>query len=361
MTTDMEFEEFEQNLETARKIISSDKYIGELDQLSPYKNKRQLKNQIQYWCKLLLDKLYQAKDSLEELLQNDPYIKAYIGITKLAENKEPEEPLSICEAYEFQLTVLANSNVTWRERLFDQQSLQLRFPEDYPGKTMIHNQCHNNVRLIYADPDFWKIHHQELSTKQIEQQVADYLLKHYGMVFDFPYTIWRQMVINPIHRNFLCLLMTHFPRQYFQTNKNDEDKKQLLEIVAEHLESPNLDLSGYLASEQLSREQLIKLRNMSNQIRSSVKWCLDNDNKPLIQSQRTLPIRPRKWDKAMKLEQMVRLIYDGKGLADHPSNLALQFFGQAEPQERKLARQAQALFRYREYFRIEDYLKGHPT
>ena len=48
-------------------------------------------------------------------------------------------------------------------------------------------------------------------------------------------------------------------------------------------------------------------------------------------------------------------------LADHPSNLALQFFGQAEPQERKLARQAQALFRYREYFRIEDYLKGHPT
>ena len=67
------------------------------------------------------------------------------------------------------------------------------------------------------------------------------------------------MVINPIHRNFLCLLMTNFPRQYFQTNKNDEDKKQLLEIVAEHLESPNLDLSGYLASEQLSREQLIKL------------------------------------------------------------------------------------------------------
>ena len=155
--------------------------------------------------------------------------------------------------------------------------------------------------------------------------------------------------------------MTNFPRQYFQTNKNDEDKKKLLEIVAEHLESPNLDLSGYLASEQLSREQLIKLRNMSNHIRSSVKWCLDNDNKPLIQSQRTLPIRPRKWDKAMKLEQMVRLIYDGKGLADHPSNLALQFFGQAEPQERKLARQAQALFRYREYFRIEDYLKGHPT
>lgn len=48
MTTDMEFEEFEQDLETARKIISSDKYIGELDQLSPYKNKRQLKNQIQY-------------------------------------------------------------------------------------------------------------------------------------------------------------------------------------------------------------------------------------------------------------------------------------------------------------------------
>ena len=85
MTTDMEFEELEQDLETVRKIISSDKYIGELDQLSPYKNKRQLKNQIQYWCKLLLDKLYQAKDSLEELLQNDPYIKAYIGITKLAE------------------------------------------------------------------------------------------------------------------------------------------------------------------------------------------------------------------------------------------------------------------------------------
>ena len=129
----MEFEEFEQDLETARKIVSSDKYIGELDQLSPRKNKRQLKNQIQYWCKLLLDKLYQAKDSLEDLLQNDPYIKAYIGITKLAENKGPEEPLSICEAYEFQLTVLANSNETWREKLFDQQSMQLRFPEDYPG------------------------------------------------------------------------------------------------------------------------------------------------------------------------------------------------------------------------------------
>ena len=103
MTTDMEFEELEQDLETVRKIISSDKYIGELDQLSPYKNKRQLKNQIQYWCKLLLDKLYQAKDSLEELLQNDPYIKAYIGITKLAENKEPEEPLSIFEPTNFNL------------------------------------------------------------------------------------------------------------------------------------------------------------------------------------------------------------------------------------------------------------------
>ena len=89
------------DLETVRKIVSSDKYIGELDQLSPYKNKRQLKNQIQYWCKLLLDKLHKAKDSLEELLQNDPYINAYIG-DKLAKN---EEPLSIFEAYKFQLTV----------------------------------------------------------------------------------------------------------------------------------------------------------------------------------------------------------------------------------------------------------------
>ena len=37
MTTEMEYEELEQDLETVRKIVSSDKYIGELDQLSPYK------------------------------------------------------------------------------------------------------------------------------------------------------------------------------------------------------------------------------------------------------------------------------------------------------------------------------------
>jgi len=358
MTTEMDFEELATDLETIRKIISSDKYVSELDELSPYKNERDLKCQVPYWSKLLLEKLFKAKDSLEELLQVDPYISAYIGINKLIED---EEPLSVFEAYTLQLTVIANSNVTWGRRPFDRECLQLKFPEDYPGKTIIHNQCHNNIRLIYADPNFWKLHHLELDDNKLEKRVSEYLLKHYGMVFDFPYSVWAQMVIKPIHRNFLCLLMTHFPRQYFQTNKNAEDKEQLLEAVAEHLDSPILDLSSYLASKQLTRDQLIKLRDMATHIKRSVKWCLDNDNKPIIQSQRALPIRPRDWEKAMKLEQMVNLIYKGKGLVDHPSNLAKKFFDQAEPPDRKLDRQAQALFKYREYFRINDYLKGHST
>ena len=96
------------------------------------------------------------------------------------------------------------------------------------------------------------------------------------MMFDFPYSVWQQMVIKPIHRNFLCLLMTVFPRQYFQTNKNADDKEQLLKVVGEHLDSPRLDLSGYLASEQLTKIQLHKLRNLANHIKRSVKWCLDN-------------------------------------------------------------------------------------
>ena len=358
MTLEMDFEELATDLETTRKIISSDKYISELDELSPYKNEHELKSQVEYWSKLLLEKLYKAKDSLEELLHDDPYTKAYIGISKLMED---EEPMSVFEAYTLQLTVIANSNVTWGKRPFDRECLHLKFPEDYPGKTIIHNQCHNNIRLIYADPNFWKLHHLEIDDNELEKRVSDYLLKHYGMVFGFPYSVWGQMVIKPIHRNFLCLLMTHFPRQYFQTNKNAEDKEQLLEVVAEHLDSPILDLSGYLASKQLTRDQLIKLRDMATHIKRSVKWCLDNDNKPIIQSQRALPIRPRDWEKSVKLEQMVNLIYKGKGLADHPSNLAHKFFGQAEPPDRKLARQAQALFKFREYFSLKNYLKGHST
>ena len=120
-------------------------------------------------------------------------------------------------------------------------------------------------------------------------------------------------------------------------------------------------MSGYLASEQLTKIQLKKLRDMATHIKRSVKWCLDNDNKPIIQSQSALPIRPRDWEKSMKLEQMVNLIYKGKGLADHPSNLAHKFFGQAEPPDRRLARQAQALFKFREYFNLKNYLKGHST
>ena len=50
--------------------------------------------------------------------------------------------------------------------------------------------------------------------------------------------------------------MTIFPRQYFQTNKNADDREQLLDVVGEHLDSPRLDLSGYLASEQLTKIQL---------------------------------------------------------------------------------------------------------
>ena len=358
MTLEKDFEELAMDLETTRKIISSDKYISELDKLSPYKNEHELKCQVEYWSKLLLEKLYKAKDSLEELLHDDPYTKAYIGINKLMED---EEPLSVFEAYTLQLTVIANSNATWGRRPFDRECVQLKFPEDYPGKAIIYNQCHNNIRLIYADPNFWKLHHLELDDNALEQRVADYLLNHYGMVFDFPYSVWHQMVIKPIHRNFLCLLMTLFPRQYFQTNKNADDREQLLKIVGEHLESPCLDLSGYLASEQLTKTQLKKLRDLATHIKRSVKWCLDNDNKPIIQSQRTLPIRPRDWEKAMKLEQMVNLIYKGKGLADHPSNLAHEFFGQAEPPDRRLARQAQALFKFREYFSLKNYLKGHST
>ena len=58
--------------------------------------------------------------------------------------------------------------------------------------------------------------------------------KHYGMVFDFPSTIWRQMV-QP-HLKFLGLLMTNFPDNIFRQTKT-EDKKQLLEIVAEYQRS----------------------------------------------------------------------------------------------------------------------------
>ena len=358
MTLEMDFEELATDLETTRKIISSDKYVSELDKLSPYKNEHELKCQVEYWSKLLLEKLYKAKDSLEEQLRDDPYIKAFIGISKLLEG---EEALSVFEAYTLQLTVIANSNATWGRRAFDRECIKLQFPEDYPGKAIIYNQCHNNIRLIYADPNFWKLHHLDLDDDALEQKVADYLLNHYGMVFDFPYSVWQQMVVKPIHRNFLCLLMTVFPRQYFQTNKNADDKEQLLKVVGEHLDSPRLDLSGYLASEQLTKIQLHKLRNLANHIKRSVKWCLDNDNKPIIQSQRALPIRPRDWEKSMKLEQMVNLIYKGKGLADHPSNLAHAFFDQAEPPDRKLARQAQALFKFREYFNLKNYLKGHST
>ena len=53
----MDFEELATDLETTRKIISSDKYISELDELSPYKNEHELKSQVEYWSKLLLEKL----------------------------------------------------------------------------------------------------------------------------------------------------------------------------------------------------------------------------------------------------------------------------------------------------------------
>jgi hypothetical protein len=358
MTLEKDFEELAMDLETTRKIISSDKYISELDKLSPYKNEHELKCQVEYWSKLLLEKLYKAKDSLEELLHDDPYTNAIIGLSK---ELKDEEPLSVFEAYTLQLTVIANSNATWGRRAFDRECIKLQFPEDYPDKAIIYNQCHNNIRLIYSDPNFWKLHHLELDDNALEQRVADYLLNHYGMMFDFPYSVWQQMVIKPIHRNFLCLLMTIFPVQYFQTNKNADDREQLLDVVGEHLDSPRLDLSGYLASEQLTKIQLKKLRDMASHIKRSVKWCLDNDNKPIIQSQSALPIRPRDWEKSMKLEQMVNLIYKGKGLAEHPSNLAHEFFGQAEPPDRRLANQAQALFKFREYFSLKNYLKGHST
>jgi hypothetical protein len=240
---------------------------------------------------------------------------------------------------------------------------------DLPEESTLCEKLFENIRLIWADPDFWQLHHQSDDIGETQGKIIEYLADQYDMHFPVPYVVWQQMVVKPHHRNFFVDWMSMMPRDYFLLGSPYSHQKRIseadrlkkhpyMDILEAHLKVPKLDLRGYLAAKSLSEEALWDLRDLGAQLAKNAKWCLRTGNKILRQEAKKLRKRPQSIERALKREKMVGLLRGDPSLAEKPSKLAHAHFGISEPGEHTQATEAIRLFKHREYFDSKNKYKG---
>ena len=346
--------------ELIQSKIVTDKLIVDFDLVEPYSNFWEKERQLEYWIGDIIDSAEELQIS-EESLDHIPQLRDLVDLIIKSRDDMFGDPDSNRNFTRLNLarTIGAQMKYDWDDDLPSRQN----------EESTLHEKLYENIRLIWADPNFWQLHHQSDDIGETQGKIIDYLADKYGMHFPFPYVVWQQMVVKPHHRQYFVGWMCMMPRDYFLLGSPYSHQKRISEadrlkkhpykdILEAHLKVPKLDLRGYLAAKSLPEDALKDLRYLGNQLAKNAKWCLETDNKIVLQQAKKVRKRPKSLQRALKREKMVGLLRGNPSLAEKTSKLAHAHFGISEPGEHTQATEAILLFKHREYFDSKNKYKG---
>jgi len=345
-------------------LFPQDGFILDFDIIESHSNNWEKIRQLEYWISILLDRL--EKLPLDKTaVRYDHYVEDIADLW-FAERKHP---VTEFDRLHFKMAFISQTAMYWNDEPMGRNSVPDLIKADLPQDKTLYEKIYDNVRLIWADPDFWELHHQSDDILETLEKIKGYIAKRYGMEFSFPPVVWQQMVVKPYHRNYFVNLMTLFPRDYFLLGSPHASKAGVpeserlennpyMDILQTHLEKPKLDLRGYLAACALPKYALEDLVDLGKELIKNATWCLKTENQYVEQESTNPQKRPLSWDRAMEREKLVELIKSDPTLATKPSRLAHAHFGISDPKEHKSAQQAIRLFKYREYFDSKNKYKG---
>ena len=346
--------------ELIQSKIVTDKLIVDFDSVEPYSNFWEKERQLEYWIGDIIDSAEELQIS-EESLDHIPQLRDLVDLKIKSWDDMFGDPDSNRNFTRLNLarTIGVQMNYDWDDDLPSRQN----------EESALHEKLYENIRLIWADPNFWQLHHQSDDIGETQGKIIDYLADKYDMHFPFPYVVWQQMVVKPHHRQYFVCWMCMMPRDYFLLGSPYSHQKRIseadrlkkhpyMDILEAHLKVPRLDLRGYLAAKSLPEDALKDLRDLGDQLAKNAKWCLRTDNKIVLQKAKKVRKRPKSIQRALEREKMVGLLRGDPSLAEKPSKLAHAHFGISDPGEHKQANEAIQLFKHREYFDSKNKYKG---
>ena len=351
--------------EVIQSQIVTDKLIVDFDLVEPYSNFWEKERQLEYWIGDIIDSAEELQIS-EESLDHAPLLRDLVDLII----KSRDDMFSSDMFY----TPDRNPQFT-RHNLAMTIGAQMKYDwdDDLPSRqneeSTLHEKLYENIRLIWADPNFWQLHHQSDDIGETQGKIIDYLADKYDMHFPFPYVVWQQMVVKPHHRQYFVGWMCMMPRDYFLLGSPYSHQKRIseadrlknhpyMDILEAHLKVPRLDLRGYLAAKSLPVEALKDLKDIGVQLANNAKWCLRTGNKIVLQKAKKVRHRPKSIQRVLEREKMVGLLRDDPSLAEKRSKLAHAHFGISNPGEHEQADEAIQLFKHREYFDSKNKYKG---
>jgi len=361
--------------ELIQSKIVTEKLIVDFDLVEPYSNFWEKERQLEYWIGDIIDSAEELQIS-EESLDHIPQLRDLVDLII----KSRDDMFSSDMFYtpdrnpnftrlNLAMTIGAQMQYDWDHDLPSRQNYTESMRSYLPEESTLHEKLYENIRLIWADPNFWQLHHQSDDIGETQGKIIDYLADKYDVHFPFPYVVWQQMVVKPHHRQYFVGWMCMMPRDYFLLGSPYSHQKRIseadrlkkhpyMDILETHLKVPRLDLRGYLAAKSLPEDALKDLRDLGNQLAKNAKWCLSTDNKIVLQKAKKVRKRPKILQLALEREKMVGLLRGDPSLEEKSSKLAHAHFGISESGEHKQATEAIRLFKHREYFNSKNKYKG---
>ncbi|MDC0309563.1 hypothetical protein OAL72_02325 [bacterium] len=360
--------------ELIQSKIVTDKLIMDFDLVEPYSNGWEEARQLEYWIGRIIDNAEELQIS-EESLDHIPLLRDLVDLIIKSRDDmfssdmfyTPDRKPNFTRL-NLAMTIGAQMQYDWGDRLPSRKHYTESMRSYLPDESTLSEKLYENIRLIWADPDFWQLHHQSDDIEETIDKINEYLADGYGMHFPFPYVVWQQMVVKPHHRQYYVCWMCMMPRDYFLLGSPYSHQKRIseadrlkkhpyMDILETYLKVPRLDLGGYLAAKSLPEDALKDLRDLGNQLAENARLCLSTDNKIMLQKAKLLK-RPKKLQLALEREKMVGLLRGDPSLAEKRSKLAHAHFGISESGEHQKAEEAILLFKHREYFDSKNKYKG---
>jgi len=234
---------------------------------------------------------------------------------------------------------------------------------DFCKELTVQEKLLENLLFIWADVAFWKTLREcePLAPGTQCDDARKLLIREYGMDFPFSPTVWLQAVREPKQANLLVLLMEGQASKFFHVPEPTEQEKRWLAMLSEELLGEQLHRYVHNPSKDSRPNLRMALMDGNysptflNAISSSVRRLADDithialypDNfEGLRAPTHKKPHRTRKLPEAKAIVEMVEVVR--KKLKISTNGLAQTYFDCANSAERRLAREAILLGRYRD-------------
>ena len=240
--------------ELIQSQIVTDKLIVDFDLVEPYSNFWEKERQLEYWIGDIIDSAEELQIS-EESLDHAPLLRDMVDLKIKSWGYIPDRNPHFTRLH-LAMTIVAQMKYDWGDRLPSRKHYTESMRSNLPEESTLSEKLFENIRLIWADPNFWQLHHQSDDITETQGKIIEYLADQYGMHFPFTYVVWQQMVVKPHHRNFFVDWMSMMPRDYFLLGSPYSHQKRVSEadrlkkhpykdILEAHLKVPKLDLNLY--------------------------------------------------------------------------------------------------------------------